>query len=43
MERDEAERLAAELNEDYPEFIHEAIDTAVDRVEAEQVLEAVAA
>jgi len=39
MEREEAERLAAELNEDYPDFIHEAVNTAVE----EPALEAVAA
>jgi len=44
MDREEAERLAEELNVDYPEFIHEAVlaDTGAG-VEEEPVLEAVAA
>ncbi len=40
MDRDEAERLASELNEDYPDFIHEAIST---ESALEPALEAVAA
>ena len=27
FEREEAERLAAELNQEYPEILHEALDT----------------
>lgn len=43
MEQAEAERLAKELNEDYPEFMHEAVNTGAESCEAAEALQAVAA
>ena len=36
LERDEAERLAEELNQEYPDFVHEAIDISTERKQGEQ-------
>ena len=43
LDRDEAERLAEELNQEYPDFIHEAISIKGEQTAEEPVLEAVAA
>ena len=43
LDREEAERLAEELNQEYPDFIHEAIDIKNQETVREPVLEAVAA
>ena len=48
LEREEAERLAAELNQEYPDFVHEAVNVTDEGKKGEQlvpepVLEAAAA
>ena len=36
LDREEAERLADELNQEYPDFMHEAIDISAERIQGEQ-------
>lgn len=44
LDRDEAERLAEELNQEYPDFIHEAVHiNQGEQTAPEPALEAVAA
>jgi hypothetical protein len=42
FEREEAERLAEELNREYPGFIHEAMDTLEAEAESESTIVAAA-
>ena len=43
LDREEAERLAEELNQEYPDFVHEAISIEGEQTAPEPALEAVAA
>ena len=43
FDRDEAERLAEELNREYPGFIHEAVNTLEEETSAEPEVVAAAA